>query len=504
MRSSNPYILAFIVVLGCWSIAAQVTIPTPAVRESRTKETEADKARRLRREAEIRNVVLSTSSLPIEIAADILFNVLEKKLVTDATATRSILEDIFRRAAEGREPVRKAFRQGDVDTRAGYSGHAFGQRLDRLSLQLRAVRSMLRLDKLRARAMFRDIPDIKLPPLSCEDDLDYDIGEFYQVLGELIDQTFDAEARQRLEHIHFAESYIDAISSPSQVRPVIDLLNSVRTTPQEYDLLLDSLVLSLRKLTTDPRSFAFSIVHSRVTSEVKYSLLKKVAEKGLLPDEFLRSYRYYMVKQLSAAQCADTLMTGTKEKPNSNIEFANSLFKVPIDESEIKPEKVEPGAKRFRYWQTPKAAKLLSTIRELRFGKGENALSLEERSKQEWQEVLSGFLEQMNSWKPQDENTEFDYLHQRSVLYYGLFDLVPPGPLLGTVLRDYALFLRDSRMQKDDSANWLHYVKLAMARSKKLNGKEYDEFVSIFAGAGNLAFQLYLDVERLSKFAEKA
>ena len=107
------------------------------------------------------------------------------------------------------------------------------------------------------------------------------------------------------------------------------------------------------------------------------------------------------------------------------------------------------------------------------------------------------FLEQMDDWKPEDEETEADYLHQKCGFYDSLVKLSPPGPLLSNVLRSYALFLRESKMQKERPAQWLHYVKLILQTGKNLKRKDYDEFMNTLNNSGHPVFTLYSDLDRL-------
>lgn len=476
-------------------VGQQPSSPTNSP-SSKKKESEAERIKREQREMEIQNLVHSANTLPIEIAADLLFAVLDKNLITDPQKKRQIIEDIFRRAPESKEPIKKAFRQGVIDTRAGYLGYAFGQDLDSLSIQLRAIRMMLALDKARARTLFREIPDIRLRPLPCEDDLDYEISEYYKVLGAVVDQTFDREAILRREHVYFASSHIDLMDSPSQVLPMIELLRSVKVSAPEFGILLDSFTAALRRVGVSPRGFAFSVNHG-LSNAIRSLSVSRIPQKNAEPAQLSRAYRQYLAKQLSAIQCADSLITGTQEKLDPQIVFANTLFDSPLTADDVKPEKVDKAAKKFEYWHTPKAAKLLRSVKELRFGKTNEPLSLEQRNKQEWQQELMEFLKQMDEWQPEDEETGSDYLHQRSVLYLSLIELVPPGPMLGLVLQDHALFLRDSRMQKESPAQWLYYLKMVLRTGKKLKGKERDDFMRTLNASGNHIFPLYLDLERL-------
>lgn len=502
MNIKWSFLFRLILVVGIGCVFGQTEAVTQKPSDVKKKQSEAENEKQALRDLEIQNLVLTAKSQPIEIYADIWFGDLGTKLVNDPKKRREIVEDLFRRASEAKEPFKLKLREGLMDTRSGYRSLAFDLDLDRLSIQLHAVKLMLALDRPKARELFREIPDIKLKPLSCEDDLDYEISEFYEVLKNIVEQTFDAEAKRRGEAFYFAASYIDAIDSPSQVRPVINLLTTLKTTPAEFRILLESFTSALRKISVDPRSFALSLKYNDITSRIKLSLLENIRAKGLEPNELLKAYRNYLAKHLSTSQCADSLMTGTKEKPNPIVGFANTLFESPLTEDEIKPENIEQRAKTFAYWRSPKAAKLLIDVKKLRFGNKKTALTLEERTNQIWQQTLMKFLEQMDDWKPEDEETEADYLHQRCVLYDSLLQITPSSEIQANILQNYALFLRDTKMQKESPVQWLYYVKYLLKTGKTLKGKDYNDFINTLSRSGNQVFDLYIDLDRLKSTVE--
>lgn len=195
-------------------------------------------------------------------------------------------------------------------------------------------------------------------------------------------------------------------------------------------------------------------------------------------------------------------MTGTPQKQDMFIEDVNKILDVPLSEDEIKPEKIHPAAPVFRYWHKKKSSQLLASIRALRFGEAETALDQNRRNTQEWRQQLMTFLAEMDDWKPEDEETEADYLHQRCVLYSGLVEITPPGAIRADILRSYAQYLRDSKMQKESPAQWLFYVKRVLQMSEKLTGNDRRDFNNTIGNSGHPVFSLYLDLDRLKSASD--
>src|SRR5581483_2775490 len=150
----------------------------------------------------IQELVDRARSVPPEFAADVLLRLAESDLVKDADAKRDLIEEAFRRAAGAQEPVKRlSLRPGGGDTRVSFQARAFAQDLDGLTLQSRAVIDMVKVDKAKAREMFRQIPVPHVPKLNCADMLVYDVSAFYEALGEVAGNTFSAKERAEEAHV---------------------------------------------------------------------------------------------------------------------------------------------------------------------------------------------------------------------------------------------------------------------------------------------------------------
>jgi len=389
-----------------------------------------------------------------------------------------------------------AFYGGNLDTRPGYRRNSLALGLDQLSIRLRAVRLMLNIDKLKARQMFADIPPVKLPSQSCDEVLSYDLSEYYLVLKEIVDQTFQDEERRRAQHVYFASAYLDLMHSPAEVGPAALLVSNIKSTGNEFSILRDSFLAGLRRIETSPRGFALSMrdgLSRSIVNLIDAEARITRSDTSQIP----RAFRQYVVRQLIAGQCSDSQMTGPPQKQHLFIEAVNKILDVPLTEDEIKPEKIHPATPVFRYWEKKKSSRLLANFRALRFGEAETALEQDQRNTQEWRQQLMKFLAEMDDWKPEDEETEADYLHQRCVLYSGLVEITPPGAIRADILRSYAQYLRDSKMQKESPAQWLYYVRSVLQMSEKLTGNDRRDFNNTIDNSGHPVFSLYLELDRL-------
>src|SRR5215212_1974333 len=128
-----------------------------------------------RKAAELESFISYAQSVAPEFRADLLLQIVESGEIKDSKRKQDLVEDAFYAAAKAKEPVKLMALPGmAVDSRAGYRATAAGRGLDALSLQDRAIRAMLALDKQRARQLFSEVK-LNAGPLPCENGLDYDV-----------------------------------------------------------------------------------------------------------------------------------------------------------------------------------------------------------------------------------------------------------------------------------------------------------------------------------------
>lgn len=484
----SSVVVATLVVSCLFGQNPPVANVTESTNDSREKEQE------IRRNAEIDNIIFRARSLAPEASVDVMIDLLDSGAIKDSSKRKELIEDVFYRASEVREPLKLVKHAGLNDTRSGRRAMAFELDLDRLSIRLKAVRLMLKIDKPKAREMFDEIAAPKLAPLSCDDKLSYNLHDFYQILKLMTELTFSAEQQKRNEHIYYAASYVEAITSPLQIGPAIDVISTIKTTPQQFDILLSRLNYALRKMSGDPRSFGSAMKYGRINERIKFLLIEKMERSGSSSKQFFNVYRSFLAKHLAGVQCEDSLLTRTDTEADPIIQATDTLFETPLGPDEVKPEKVEPTAADFRYWTSPKASQLLDKIRKLRFGDDNKGLSEAQKNTQEWKEKLLKFLEEMDHWLPEDEGVEEDYLSQKAILYEGLLEITP-DTMRAQILMNYLLFLRDSNTQKDDPLQWLVNAKWLMKIAGKLKGEERENFLSSLRSSGNEIFQLYIEID---------
>ena len=146
-----------------------------------------------------------------------------------------------------------------VDTRSGYLSRAYDLKLDSLSLQSRAIRDMLPMDAAKARELFQEVSRPALARLTCDDPLVYDVSDFYQALGAIVEGAFTAEERKKEEHLNFLLDYVGQVSSPFQLAPLARVIKSASVSAQQRDILWNKFNGLLESMQPDDRSFTTAL-----------------------------------------------------------------------------------------------------------------------------------------------------------------------------------------------------------------------------------------------------
>ncbi|MDT7603821.1 MAG: hypothetical protein QOF61_1818 [Acidobacteriota bacterium] len=461
-----------------------------------------------RRPVEIENLVNDARTVRAEFDADVLIRLAgSSNLVADRTWKRELLEEAFRAAGGASQPVRLYSYDGQVDTRPGYLTRALALLMDAMSLRLRVVAALMKIDKRRARELFAEMPPkLPLPRVECEDALVADVSEFYDMLTRVAREAFTPAERSRDEDVRFVETYVDNITSPAQVRPVVEVIAAVGDTPARVETLTRAYAKVLRNLNGDDRTFTAYLDNSAGGIRL---LGAKSAEHGVAADQLLASARDYFTRHLTAVRCADNVRRAAR-----SAELFKSLDEIlsePAPDArepqhatfaELRPARVAGEMQVFRHWQTPAGARLLFKIKELRFGAGAVGapLSDADRRTPQWEARLLEFRNELADWDERTEATAEDYFHQKCVLYWALLELVPPGAAQDQVLADYVAFLRKPTVQQDSPLEWFMHVKDLLDLTRRTAPEtppKRAKLLDALRDSGDPVLRLYSNLERL-------
>jgi hypothetical protein len=389
---------------------------------------------------------------PPEFTAYGLLRIVEQGHLADRDARRDLIEEAFQSAAAAKFPVRMFGLPGTTsDTASGSLSRAYALKLDALSLESRAVRDMLPLNAAQARKLFGEIPRPMLGSLTCDDALFYDLSDYYQALSAVVQSTFTKNELIKNEHVTFLNDYMEQASSPGEVAPMAQVIQSAGVTAQQRQSLLAALGGVLENMQTDNRSFSASLpaLNSLSFPEMQGSLEK--------------------FRQKNHGCQADTADAPTAKKPST--------------------PKLDP------YWQSAISQQLLDAGKKLRFTPTGTLLSESDRSTLQWQQQVAEYLNQLAGWTPDQENSEADYYHEKCAALTALIELVPPGPLNDKVLADYVDFVGNSNLYQQNPAEWFQEPQGLLDRLLP-NIPTHAKILDAYQRSGNPVLTLEVALER--------
>ena len=470
--------------------------------EQRQREELKQEEERLRQERLQLETLLSYVRIaPPELAADSLTRLIESGKVTDHKAKIDLLEEAFRYASEAQHPVKKTFTylpNTSVDTRSGYLATAYRLDLDRLSLQCHVIKTLLPLDRLKARRLFLEISTLKLEALDCEEALVYDVDVFYETAAKILAGAFTPLEVRRNLHLEVARRLLRRLSSPAQVAPAAQMVLSLTLTPTQFESLIGDYCEALRKITGDSRSFFH---RSTVPLAAAEKLVQACQQKGISCAPILEALRDYLVHNLTGSRCADAKM-------EIEIRVIQSLFDdlrrysclgnkeiLPLSREDYRPAKVEGQAKPVPYWRSVKARGILTRLQRLRFKSPNQPFREAEKLEAEWQYRFAQVLSDISLWSEDEERSEEDYFHQKCVTYYGLLEIAPNGDARERILLDFITFLSGSGLQRSATIEWFQHTSRLLTLARVSRRDERFRILAALRRSNNPIFFLYTEME---------
>jgi hypothetical protein len=457
---------------------------------------------------ELAALISDARSVPSEFASDALIRIAESNKINAKTQKRELLEEAFRLASSAQRPIRRVGLPGSlVDTRSGYLSLAYARKLDTFSLQLRAVKAMLAVDKAKARQLFTEIPKLQLQPLRCEDALVYDVSDFYDTLDSIAQTTFSREEKEENLHFYLVQSYVDGMTSPVQIGPIAKVILSVgKDSPAQLSQLVRAFNMALVKISGDDRSFSFSISQGSGGRGIT-ELVAACREQGIPTDDLLNAAREYFVRHLRGSRCADNV--DAKDRTFSDPNYINHLNSLLLEADpgkktltliaadDMRPSAIKGVAEEYPYWQSPEAQRLLLRLKKLRFGSGTTALTTEQKKDADWQSSLREMLDDLTAWDGSKEKSEADFFHQKSILFEGLLGIIPSGSERDSVLTAFISFLNKPHIQQDSRIDWFLHMEGLVKATRSFTEPERSEILKTLNGSGDPIIQLYANLETL-------
>jgi hypothetical protein len=263
-------------------------------------------------------------------------------------------------------------------------------------------------------------------------------------------------------------------------------------SPTQWAALVHSFITALKKVPADDRAFSFIPTWKGIIEQSE-ALLRACEQNKVPKQDLLEALRTYFMRSLSADRCGDNLTQGPG-LPN----FINVINKTLLADNPIPANELKPWSKGVLQtsplWQSPASKRLLNLIKHLRFNAESKPLSAAERETPQWQQQVTDYLRELKDWDEDQESSGTIYFHQKSVLYRGVLNLMPPGTMRTEVLREYISFLANSSAAGESRAEWFLYVKDMLDRIG--SAQDRAPVLEMLSDSGNSTLRLYADLSK--------
>jgi hypothetical protein len=462
------------------------------------------------RPAEIESLADSARAAPAEFAADAMIRIAGIEKLEKGWRVE-LLEEAFRRATAAKEPYRRRAAFSTLEGLSGFWNRVYAQRLDGLSLQLRAIDALLPLNAAKARDLFLQIAPLSLPRLSCEDALVYDVSHFYHTLAWVANQAFTPEEIKEEEPFKLIDRYVRGIASPAQVAPVARVIASARVSAPQLEALVVAFAGALEAMNGDDRSFTSNRADAGLAMR---ELLEALRRREMSPVPLLEAYRAYLVRHYQAARCADSehvtvklaiasadpALEEAETAANAALFFNQKLRVDPvaaITDEERTAAKVEGEAVGQKPCESSACAALAKQYLELMMGPDGMPYAAAQKGAAEWQNKLREFLSRMAAWKQGSGETAAEHFRFRCSMYTDLLALAPGGAGRDTVLRAMLDFLKQNRLQAENPLEWFLPVNILLGRVS-IDPLGLGAFAQELRASGDAIIALYARLDAVS------
>jgi hypothetical protein len=401
----------------------------------------------------------------------------------------ALLEEAFDRASGAQLPYARRAAITQIPGPAGIFNRVYLQGLDAMSLRLKAVNAMIPLDPAKAREMFRRIPPIKLPRLTCEQYMVYDVDGFYDTLSRLASQTFKPAEIENGEPYRLVRPYIAAVGSAVEIPAAARLIAASNVSDKDFPGLMSAFAKAMNGVSGDDRAFTYAAAGPQIRLVVEAAQRRQAASAPLL-----EAYRLYLVNNMSGARCADNDLMFSfaqsfafadnqlpeRQGPDPAAYF-NLRLRVPplqdIQEQEVTPSKLEGVASGLRECDDDACKAIAQKYEDLICDSAKNPYPPSHKETPEWDKQYQEFLASLAAWQPQGESFAAAHFREKYIFYAQAANLAPTAEGREAVLRTELEYVRKSKASAENPVQWFLPVSALIGRvtidplgSRKLAG----------------------------------
>ncbi len=459
---------------------------------------DAKSAEKNKIDEEVELLIERARNAPPEIAADIIFQLLEANIAIGPGRKIQLLEELFDLSYNTQHKIKLRESIDSTDSRIGNLNYAYSLNLDSLSIQCRVVRLMIPIKRDRAVELFKRIQILDLDPLSCQDLMGYDISIYYDALRDIVSTALTDNENKQIEVRNLIGNAISGISSPLQFSAVAKMLATLDLTSDELSYFVPAFVAKLKNLSSDPRSLSMSVPGAG--AEIG-KLAMKCRAKGVVYESILDGYRNFLVENMTKSLCNDYSDTSRlSQDVTRNTDSFNNILKelfpdgnprvLPLKAGQLNPKIIEESPPVVEYTKTPSGVTLLAGIRNLNFDTNGELRTLADKEKPVWKNELLNYYNLVNSSFREEGLSDIDNFHNKCAILGTLLEIVPQSnPKYDDILKDYISFISQNRTQQESVIEWLWQARVVLLRMK-LRKQAPDSVLKALSDSGDELLKL--------------
>ena len=416
---------------------------------------------------------------PPEFAARGLLQLLDSSAIPTRDWQLDIAQEVLSLAASARHPLRKRLAPGitALDNRAMLWNVAYNQGLDSLSLALRAIDHIRRLDPQAAIKAFAQLPRPAAAQASCNDPLLDDISAW-----------FNAAARLQIDPLPLIQS----IQTHAEIAPAIDLIFQRRNSPEELDTYSGAIGQKLRELPANDRPFNAALFETpRKLKHLHTVLTAQQRPTAALAD----GWRAWMQSGLEAPACHESRQTGPQQQARQDaFDLFNQTLEPVLSPGLLKPTGAPDPTNLEPFADTESIREQTKLFKQLLFGNFSRALSQSEKDTPEWREKMQKYIQSIEARTRSAEESGVEFFYRQSQLWAGVLMAASDGSIRDRALQQYISFLLFNAPHTDPLI-WFSQVASMSELIRSLHGNEFSKTLEALHLTAHPVLQLYAELE---------
>jgi hypothetical protein len=448
---------------------------------------------------EVMALVDQAGALPPEFRADTLLRLADSPLVPGTTWKEELIEEAFWSGARAPLPYPQ---RADLRSDSVAENAVRQNRLEALTLQIRAAQAMLALDPQKALHLYEEVPTPTPPRLACSTVFTPVVLDYYQSAVLVFESAFTPKQRSQEDDFHFLRQLVASVESPSQVPPAMEMILAVKIPPTQRQDLMSLFATKLQEISRSDREYGAT----------ETALVSAVTPDRLQPSEayvLLPALRSYIVRHISGRRCSDN--TPASGKMATSAQGFNALaakfdptggrYK-PISAEEAKPLADDGSYRQNLNGQSVQAQAIQDALKWLTHGDRERdgkvlRWTLEERSTEDWLAHYDDAVKLVYDLTEKDESSLEAYFCTKSDALNSLAVLVPPGRGREKAMDEFREFLEQNYPSIQNRNLWFTMFR-HMLYTARFSDDPRDKawILDELARSSNPVMALYAKLER--------